>query len=259
MSHDGQLHTCGAPLASHPTSGYSDAGACLEALKAVRVMVPCAWPKCTKRTRKLHFGRTTAAHITRGTGRAARRRWRSGGACSRTLVDTVATSGSSRFWRTRKSRPPSRGDDSGRPGLRACRARTPPPHVQRSRLDAEVWAHAPRQSREAEQRIRSDGMGHRDLPLLFDRRVSPLPLARRDGRRPHTRTGRRVSTLRAGPEAQHDGRTVGRIDRSRAGAGRVCGAAPTRVATRGRFSIMMRAEARRVGAKTIAVPHRNAR
>jgi hypothetical protein len=53
-----ELHTCGAPGSKHPVSGYSEGGACLEALKASRVMTICEWPACGTRVRKLHLGHT---------------------------------------------------------------------------------------------------------------------------------------------------------------------------------------------------------
>ena len=48
--------TCGAPMAKHPTSGYSESGACLEALKASHVRTSCEWPACGKMVRKHHLG-----------------------------------------------------------------------------------------------------------------------------------------------------------------------------------------------------------
>jgi len=47
---------CGAPMAKHPKSGYSECGACIEALKAHTVKVACDWPTCGKRVRKFNLG-----------------------------------------------------------------------------------------------------------------------------------------------------------------------------------------------------------
>jgi len=52
----GVIHDCGAPLSKHPTSGYSEGGACHEALRASNVKTPCEWPGCTKRVRKFNLG-----------------------------------------------------------------------------------------------------------------------------------------------------------------------------------------------------------
>lgn len=49
--------TCGAPVASHPTSGYSECGACIEALKTTTVKTGCDWPGCERRIRKFWLGR----------------------------------------------------------------------------------------------------------------------------------------------------------------------------------------------------------
>lgn len=48
--------TCGAPMAKHPASGFSECGACLEALKASKVSTACEWPGCGKNVRKLNLG-----------------------------------------------------------------------------------------------------------------------------------------------------------------------------------------------------------
>jgi len=48
---------CGAPIAKHDTR-YAEGAACIEALKAHRVMRPCEWPGCGKRTRKINHGFT---------------------------------------------------------------------------------------------------------------------------------------------------------------------------------------------------------
>lgn len=55
--------TCGAALAKHPATGYSESGACLKALEASNVKTACEWPDCAKQVRKVNLGQNfCAAH-----------------------------------------------------------------------------------------------------------------------------------------------------------------------------------------------------
>ncbi len=62
---------CGAPMNVHPLFGYSECGACLEALKAVRVMTLCDWPECGKKVRKIGLGPGNYCSEHRQVARAA--------------------------------------------------------------------------------------------------------------------------------------------------------------------------------------------